>query len=367
MDEKVKLLYTKGYGLEADKVVAGDMRHIIKAIHCNIGVVEAVILEGSYGRGEGAMIWASGRWMPVNDYDICIVVNRSLSPSDLISVRKDLLKQSDISRLDITSITSTNLRKLSPRLINFDRKYGGQVIHGDTTILGQIPEMQPDQIPLFEVEKEYYTRMIAFIVSFEEKYLKSKMSNVDIFRMRQQVSKALIACANAVLISRGQYHSSFEERCRRFSKIGGYDKQTNALILDAFEFKARPVSDPIVNPISYYFVCRDAYVECFRQFVEKMYKRKIRDWCIYSESYINSYRNLMIRLSQFVTRRSSHIETLRLNLVQLFLVCAVTKDGLNKDKIEYQLLINELQKFRGVKVSSHDWDSVRKVILQKRM
>ena len=360
--------YTYACSEDADLVVARDMEKIVWAIHKHVGSVDAVILEGSYGRGEGAMIWVKDRWVPVNDYDICVVVNGEISSLVRENIKLDILQQSDISQIDLSFVSKSRLKKLRPRIINFDRKYGGQVIDGDDKVLALIPEFRSEQIPLFEAEKEFYTRMTAFILSMEVRYLNTELSIEEIFRIRQQMAKAMIACANAALIVRGQYHSSYRERLRRFTKLNCYDKNATKLIIGAFEFKTRPSKIFLPDTLSYYFACRDVYLKCFHQFVQIQYRKKFHGWSAYACKYVNTPRNILIRILQSCVGCSSHMQMMNLNLAQLFLVDAFGDCGLRDSVRKNKKFIDLMDIALGIKPKSEfDWDVIRMAILDRRI
>lgn len=351
---------------EVDLIVARDMRIVTAAVLRELGAVDAIILEGSFGRGEGAAVQREGRWIPVNDYDLCIITEQSVGEADLGAVKRTVLGDSDIRRVDISTISREELRSLKPRMLNFDRKYGSQVIHGNTKVLNLIPEMRPEDIPLFEAEKELFSRVTSFVVSFDTSYCRREIPKLEAFRLRQQLAKALIACANASLILKGQYRASMLERAALFEAAVPFDRDTMTLIGAAFRFKANPELESRVDPLEYYFECRDLYLQCFLDLVRSMYGRDFPTWGSYARSYLRSPRNLAMRLQGWWKRDSTHYRQLHLNLAQLFLVAGLKRDGTMREE-ERDWARHCLSQAGTRDERRIGWDELRLAILALRM
>ncbi len=351
---------------EINKIVAQDMRKVIHAICEELGAVDAIILEGSYGRGEGAMIHRDERWMPVNDYDFCLVTDRTVSKSSLETIRRKVLSESDIWRVDFSTISREGLRALKPRMVSFDRKYGSQVVYGDAGVLDLIPEMRAEDIPLFEAEKEFYTRMTAFVLSFQTSFLKRNTTDDEAYRLRQQLAKALVACANASLFVKGQYRASAVEREELVEEAATFDNDSMELIKAAFHFKAFPDRDPQAGLVEYYFQCRALYLRCFRELLNTMYKRDFKSWTSYAQAYLHSPRNLALRFRGWLKRDKAHYRSLHLNLAQLFLVVGLERDGAVRTE-EQNRIRNYLSRCSGVEERRSGWDELREATLALRM
>lgn len=357
-----------GYQKELDDIVEQDMCLIIRTIKKEIGSIDAIILEGSFGRGEGAMIYKDDCWIPINDYDMCIVVDKCVKQHEINSIKRKVLLQSDISRIDIAVMSKDKLRSLKPRMLFFDRKYGSQVIYGDTQILDTIPDMKSSDIPWFEAEKEYYTRIVSFILSMKKEFIvgKKRMNQADEFLLRQQVSKSLIACANAQLILNGKYRASLVERQDTFEKMSPFEQEIMDLIRDAFHFKLKPTFDQREDIIEYYFHCRDIYLHLFLDFLSSMYKREILSWDSCVNTYLKSPRNNAKRFIFWLKGDDSLYQGLHLNVTQLLLVASLQKNGTLHEN-EMNMCRDNLKKICNLSEIPLEWDGLRDVILSLRM
>ena len=95
----------------------------------------AIILYGSYGRGEGA--WYDDKFgskLPYNDYDILIILKSLISKIELKRIKKSLHKEINIKWIDLSQKTEKNIKNLNSSIFNYDLKYASKVIYGDTKI-----------------------------------------------------------------------------------------------------------------------------------------------------------------------------------------------------------------------------------------
>lgn len=352
---------------KGNQVIAQDLSYLSAVIVEKLGDVIAVILEGSYGRGEGGVVYKEDRWYPVNDYDICVVTDKVVSREQLQTIKESFKDKSSIWRIDIDTISPSSLVRLKPTMKYYDRKYGSIVLYGDKSVLDIIPEMKPESIPLREAEKEYFTRMASFIVAFKEEFLRRPMTIEEIYFMRQQLSKALITCANAYLILTGRYHISFSERQRRFLLDAPLPPDDMKLINEAFQYKLQPTYEEMENPLSYYYAAKNLYFRCLKDFVEEMYHKRFLSWGSYARSYLYHPRKLLLRAAILLLKRTTDFEkSLRLNLAQLFLVLAQNEDG----KISENKLANAIFHFKryiGNNLNVSSWEQARSLIANARL
>jgi len=137
-----------------DTRIDADMKRITDAVYASSFSRhwKALILFGSYGRGEGSlMIDPDGEELPFNDYNLVVVTN-SLDPlmkHALKKLGKELSEELGLP-VDLRPYLATALPKCEFSLLNYEMKYGHRVLRGNQTILDAMPAYAHDAIPRSE-------------------------------------------------------------------------------------------------------------------------------------------------------------------------------------------------------------------------
>lgn len=225
--------YTIHNDTEVDRFVQDDLDQIVRALKQLMGAnLVAVILTGGFGRGEGSvMIEASGKMHIVNDYDIDVIYKERWGrfPSKLIIhmfYRKRLeklaeklantlnLKQVDLGLSGISSYEHNN----TPRLADFDLKYGHRVIYGDINPAEVLPDYNPSDILAFEGTWLLRNRGVGLLLAYL--YLKDDIvSDEKKEYFYVEVTKAILAMGDALFIIEGCYHNSYAVRDENLHKV----------------------------------------------------------------------------------------------------------------------------------------------------
>jgi hypothetical protein len=85
---------------EVDTIITGDLERICKAIHSVVSDIDAIVVAGGFGRGEGSIIVERDIIRPLNDYDI-LVISRSAEATQLGALGKQLADELGIDFVDI--------------------------------------------------------------------------------------------------------------------------------------------------------------------------------------------------------------------------------------------------------------------------
>jgi predicted nucleotidyltransferase len=133
--------------------------------------IDAIILCGGYGRGEGSWIIekSTKKVYPYNDYDLYIVTDMKLSLKKISEIENEISKKVGLRWIDIDTITKVKLTNLKPSIKNIDLKYASKIIYGDMNILKEIPDINPSNISTVDIETLYFTRLWTFMGSLSEK------------------------------------------------------------------------------------------------------------------------------------------------------------------------------------------------------
>ena len=115
----------------------------------------AVGLVGGFGRGEGGVLTRDGMPVPVNDYDLVVVIE----PASLLAKRKirrvlhglsrELEKELGIA-VDLDLRDGNDLRRATPTIAWYEVREGHKIIWGDGRALEAVPRIDPARIEMWD-------------------------------------------------------------------------------------------------------------------------------------------------------------------------------------------------------------------------
>ena len=228
---------------EAEDMARGQLDRIIKAVQARFGAVEAIVLTGSFGRGEGGVFLdAAGRYRPVNDYDLLVVDRRDLG-AGLKKLGEELAAELGIDFVDL-GCSDGQWNHLPLTIQHYDLKYGSQVLLGDAAILDRIPPYASAEMPVYEAVKLLLNRAAGLLTGLRGDYLAGMQPGEDTHRyLCNQVTKALIAIGDWHLIRWECYDSSYRLRAERFQSLAAGARLGPKLIeriVQAYQLKCLP-------------------------------------------------------------------------------------------------------------------------------
>jgi len=245
--------------LAENKVVNKAIENIKKQI------VDAIVREfdpksilfiGSFGTNEVAAIMNEEKLKFLSDCEVCIVPNKPISKGSTEKIKSSLSKVTGLelviainpvlkvySYLSIPRFISRKIWK--PSTQKFDLKYGSKVIYGENC-LQKIPNFEPKDIPLWEGIRLMFNRMAETLKYFSID--SSEVCSGEEQKLIYWISKIIIACQDALLLSIGQYDSSYRIRNNLFQELfPQYFSEFNKelpnflpLALKATRYKLRP-------------------------------------------------------------------------------------------------------------------------------
>ena len=234
----------------ADAAVAAQLDAITAAMLNEIGEPRAIVLTGSFGRGEGSVFRDGDRWQPVNDYDI-LVVDRADCSAALRRLSSDLPARLGIDFLDLAWADGC-WRDRPATMANFDLKYGSLVLRGDRTVLDGLPSYATAEVPLIEGIQLLFNRT-AGLLSGMGGVPRAAVDNEAAHRyLINQYVKAAIAVGDAYLLQWRGYDSSYATRRRRFLELArgaGVDSRAACRVADAYSRKLAPDYRAFANVI----------------------------------------------------------------------------------------------------------------------
>jgi predicted nucleotidyltransferase len=306
------------------------LRIIVQECLAEFGTLEAIILYGGYGRGEGGWIEDREEWRPYNDYDIVVVVRQKLHASRVVKIRKKLAEMLGIRWVDLSQKTPTRLKWLRPSIYNYDLRNASSTIYGSRELSKAIPRFEASELPLDEVLTLFCTRLWPFMGALGENAWSQGVEGEDARFFRNQMAKATLAAVDVILLLHGEYHPSYRERVNRACAKSSVASDDCHLFRWALEEKLLPTS-PIMSGRE----VTKLYDQVHRLFARIMYQglsahfgREIVNVYQLERAYRRNIKTLLMRIAFLFLKRNLKFErVILINIVQFYLFAAYEGDG----------------------------------------
>lgn len=192
--------------------VAKGVREIIPA-----NELEALVLGGGYGRGQGGVLQAELGDAPYNDLEFYVfirgnpVVNDGRFQNKLTELGERLSPNAGL-HVEFKITSAEKLRSSPVTMFSYDLVAGHRVIVGaEKVFAGCEHHLQAEKIPLHEATRLLFNRCMGLL--FAEALLqKPALTPEDVDFIGRNVAKAQLALGDVVLTAQGQYHWSVEHR-----------------------------------------------------------------------------------------------------------------------------------------------------------
>jgi hypothetical protein len=188
--------------------------------------LEAVILGGGYGRGEGGVMRTSDGDHPYNDLEFYVAIRGNRHVNELL-YRRRLQVLSEILahlagveiELKITSLSELGSKQVS--MFTYDLAWGHRVLWTrETADLEPIWKRHRSErsIPLSEATRLLMNRCTGLLLARGElEHPQLTQESADF--VRRNIAKAQLACGDALLTAHRHYHWSCQERHSRLAYL----------------------------------------------------------------------------------------------------------------------------------------------------
>lgn len=234
---------------EFEQRLDSDFSQVVSAVRTlpQASSIKAIVLMGGYGRGEGTPLVHQGRQVPFNDYDL-VVVSEPLPVSQKAALQHKLHElESHFGEkfgipVDLYLHTTSTLRRAEPSLMNYEMRYGHQVLYGEQTILDIMPSYALNNIPLEEGTRLLMNRGKLLLDIKEGLGGDAPLSNAQQMLFQKFIWKNHLAFGDAVLLLFGVYDVSYQTKQERILSFRGSSEIPDAdwmveKYLQAIEFK----------------------------------------------------------------------------------------------------------------------------------
>ncbi|NLT41872.1 MAG: hypothetical protein GXX93_04295 [Anaerolineae bacterium] len=213
--------YTLDHNHEIDSTIERHLIEIRDVLLAELSAQgcrpQAILLSGSFGRGEGSAWYQEGAVHIASDYEINVVCDSWRARKALERARRRFADSTPVP-VSLSQITSRRLRQGRTRNLSFgpprhsiymyEVKAASQVLHG--SLDGLLGAVDPTIIPPEEGVLLVSNRMLEVL----ESWLRPQQDGLE-----HALAKLVLACGDAVLLSRGLYHYSYVERAQRLAEL----------------------------------------------------------------------------------------------------------------------------------------------------
>lgn len=287
--------YTALGNPRAEIAIQDRLDRIVKAIRVMMGdCLDAIVLTGGFGRGEGGVIIENGHFRPVNDFDITVVVSnnylqaRKRFAQRLEELADKLASFCGVKQIDI-GISHPLRFRLAPNLVeSYEIHNGHKVLWGDIDLKQLMPPLPAERLPLLDGAIYFLSRGSGLLIPAlyflpNRKIVRRHRENFVI-----ELDKACIAMGDALLLLRRRYHYSYVERQQRVRAMDMHDvpeaERVRTFYVDAVQRKLCPQFDWAgdTTMMNRWFWVRDLFGRFFLWFEGRRLKKHFEDWWAYS-------------------------------------------------------------------------------------
>jgi hypothetical protein len=188
------------------------------------GRLEAIILGGGYGRGEGGVLRTAAGDRPYNDLEfyVCLRGNRHVNEirfgRPLHVLGEILTPQAGVEvEFKLTSLATLLGGPVS--MFSYDLMMGHRWLVGrEELLLGAERHREAQEIPLSEATRLLMNRCTGLLLA-RERLTRPVFTAADADFVRRNIAKAELALGDAVLVAYKKYHWSVRERHRQLERL----------------------------------------------------------------------------------------------------------------------------------------------------
>lgn len=218
------------FTIDGSEALEQELERLCKQIVSGVeGIVprhklEAIVLGGGYGRGQGGVLKTETGDRPYNDLEFYVflrgnpLLNEHKYGADLRELAESFSSGAGL-HVEFKIDSLAKLRSSPISMFTYDLVAGHRtVLGGDTIFQGCEHHLQAEKIPLSEATRLLFNRCTGLLLA-KELLGSQKLSLEQGDFIGRNLAKAQLALGDAVLTVFGQYHWSCPERHRRLSEL----------------------------------------------------------------------------------------------------------------------------------------------------
>jgi predicted nucleotidyltransferase len=244
----------------AEERVREDVAQITEAVRASMGDrLVALVLVGSYARGEGGVVQSPKGPRAFNDYDLLCVLDARPTAGQRAALRSlgALLEERREVSVDLWPITRADIARAQKTLFWLDVAMGGaRVLYGDERVLDPVRAMGERDVPLDEAGRLLANRAAGLALSrlalrgqrarpASERAANASTGSrwAEPLVVSRHTHKAVLACGDALLLATRRYASALQRRSDELSRMCAGDAALGALAAlyrEAMAFRLDP-------------------------------------------------------------------------------------------------------------------------------
>lgn len=205
--------------------------------------LDALVLGGGYGRGEGGVLRTAQGPRPYNDYDLVLV--HHCPPGRLLPVLEQVHREFSAQfgvHVDVTPLQRRRLSRLPRALTWYELAQGHRVLWGDPAVLSPLLSRGLGDIDPEEWGRLLFNRGAGLLLAAwqHQGIARQRFADEDPLAFStRQLAKAWLALGDVWLADRGLYHHHVRRRRERW--LAQHERPAwSEAYLDAVEFKLHP-------------------------------------------------------------------------------------------------------------------------------
>lgn len=186
--------------------------------------LEAVLLGGGYGRGEGGVLRGAEGDLPYNDLEFYVFLRGNRHVNELrhgraLHVLGEILTPQAGVDVEFRIGSLTELQEAAVTMFSYDLVSGHRWLLGDESCLRHCSHHRAaEDIPLTEATRLLMNRCTGLLLA-QERLGRERFSPADADFVARNIAKAQLGAGDAVLAVFGEYHWSARERHRRLERM----------------------------------------------------------------------------------------------------------------------------------------------------
>jgi len=182
--------------------------------------LEAILLGGGYGRGEGGVFRTPAGDRAYNDLEFYVCIRGSRHLNELryghaLHVLGEIMTPMAGVEVEFKITSLAELRTGRVTMFSYDLVAGHRWCYGDPAALESLAHhLTPEHIPLAEATRLMMNRCTGLLLA-AERLQRPEFGPADADFVARNIAKAELALGDTVLTALGQYHWSAQERNRR--------------------------------------------------------------------------------------------------------------------------------------------------------
>ena len=220
------------YTLDGDAALENHLARICSQVRSSVLIdiiprqkLEAVVLAGGYGRGEGGVLQTANGDQPYNDMEFYVFVRGNTLINErrfegalhLLAHRLSALAGVEV---EFKILSLARLRRSAVTMFSYDLMMGHRWVYGHEGLFaGCGHHCRAEHIPLHEATRLLMNRCTGLLFALQ-RLRDPKFGAVEADFVGRNLAKARLALGDVVLAATGRYHWSCRERERRLVNLG---------------------------------------------------------------------------------------------------------------------------------------------------